>query len=251
LDTKQGVRPADLPPTVLTEVVADARASGRHFLLRTQMRVQAGSNFVSHVRWILDPHPVGRPPDAAGSLGSYDFALFDDFNRMRDEIRRRDAEVGLSRLVAGFAWEWLSKEIKKDGKRVRRASFDIEIEGTKLCWNGDKEVDWISSANALEEVGSIHTVQGYDLNYVGVIIGLDLRFDPVKKRLFAHRDSYFDKKGKENNKALGRIVSDEELLLYITQIYGVLMTRGIRGTYVYACDAGLREYLRGYIPIRS
>src|SRR3569833_4771384 len=119
------------------------------------MRVQAGSNFVSHVRWILDPHPGGRPPVAAGSLGSYDFALFDDFNRMRDEIRRRDAEVGLSRLVAGFAWEWLSKEIKKDGKRVRRASFDIEIEGTKLCWNGDKEVDWISSAYALEEVGSI------------------------------------------------------------------------------------------------
>jgi DUF2075 family protein len=215
------------------------------------MRVQAGSNFVSHVRWILDPHPGGRPPDGAGNLGSYEFALFDDFNRMRREIRERDGEVGLSRLVAGYAWEWRSKEIEtKDGKKVRRASFDIEIEGTKLCWNGEKAVDWISSANALEEVGSIHTVQGYDLNYVGVIIGPDLRFDPVKKRLYAVRKSYFDKKGKENNNMLGRKVSDDDLLLYITQIYGVLMTRGIRGTYVYACDPELREYLRGHIPTR-
>lgn len=55
----------------------------------------------------------------------------------------------------------------------------------------------------LEEVGSIHTVQGYDLNYVGVIIGLDLRFDPDRRRLFIDRDSYFDKKGKKNELSAG------------------------------------------------
>ena len=93
-------------------------------------------------------------------------------------------------------------------------------------------------------------MQGYDLNYVGVIIGPDLRFDPRQRRLFIDRNSYFDKKGKENNPALGKRYSDDDLLRFITQIYAVLMTRGIRGTYVYACDAGMREYLKAFIPFR-
>ncbi|KAJ4319319.1 hypothetical protein N0V84_006404 [Fusarium piperis] len=241
LDAAQSVRPADLPTELLSGLVADARASRRHFQLRTQMRVRAGSDFVSYVRWILDPHPLSLPR-MQRDFGDYDFRTFDCVARMRDEIFQRDAEVGLARMVAGYAWEWKTKKDK--------TAFDIEIGDTQLRWNSTP-TDWISSSNALEEVGSIHTVQGYDLNYVGVIIGLDLRFDPTRRRLFIHRDSYFDKKGKENNPALGRTYSDDDLLRFITQIYAVLMTRGIRGTYVYACDSGLREYLKGLIPFHS
>jgi DUF2075 family protein len=161
---------------------------------------------------------------------------------MRDEIFQRNAAVGLSRMVAGYAWEWKTQKDK--------TAFDIEIGDTRLRWNSTP-TDWVSSDNALQEVGSVHTVQGYDLNYVGVIIGLDLRFDPLRRRLFIVRDSYFDKKGKENNRALGRTYSDDDLLRFITQIYAVLLTRGIWGTYVYACDPGLRSYLSDFIPSRS
>jgi len=238
LDAAQSVRPADLPSELLADLVADTRASGRHFQLRTQMRVQAGSDFVSYVRSILDPRPLSVP-QVRRDFGEYDFRAFDSVANMRDEIFRRNAEVGLSRIVAGYAWEWKTKRDKN--------AFDIEIGQTRLRWNSTP-TDWISSSNALEEVGSIHTVQGYDLNYVGVIIGLDLRFDPERRRLFINRNSYFDKKGKENNPGLGRTYSDDDLLRFITQIYGVLMTRGIRGTYVYACDPGLREYLKAFIP---
>jgi DUF2075 family protein len=238
LDAAQSVRPADLPSELLSNLVADTRASGRHFQLRTQMRVQAGSDFVSYVRWILDPRPLSVPR-VSRDFREYDFRVFDDVAHMRDEIFRRNAEVGLSRMVAGYAWEWKTKRDKN--------AFDIEIGQTRLRWNSTP-TDWIASSNALEEVGSIHTVQGYDLNYVGVIIGLDLRFDPERRRLFIDRDSYFDKKGKENNPALGRTYSDDDLLRFIAQIYAVLMTRGIRGTYVYACDPGLREYLKAFIP---
>jgi len=241
LDAAQSVRPADLPSELLSDLVADTRASERHFQLRTQMRVQAGSDFVSYVRWILDPRPLSVPR-VRRDFGEYDFRAFDSVAHMRDEIFRRNVEVGLSRMVAGYAWEWKTKRDKN--------AFDIEIGQTRLCWNSTP-TDWIASSNALEEVGSIHTVQGYDLNYVGVIIGLDLRFDPERRRLFIDRDSYFDKKGKENNPALGRTYSDDDLLRFITQIYAVLMTRGIRGTYVYACDPGLREYLKAFIPSRS
>ncbi|KAJ4286930.1 hypothetical protein N0V90_012810 [Kalmusia sp. IMI 367209] len=241
LDAMQSVRPADLPQELLSGLVVDIRATGRHFQLRTQMRVQAGSDFVSYIRWILDPKPLSVPR-ARLSFGEYDFRAFDTVEEMRDEIFRRNAEAGLSRMVAGYAWKWKTKKDK--------TAFDIEIGDTRLRWNSTL-TDWVSSDNALQEVGSIHTVQGYDLNYVGVIIGPDLRFDLLQRRLYIDRDSYFDKMGKENNRALGRTYSDDDLLRFITQIYAVLLTRGIRGTYVYVCDPGLRTYLSDFIPSSS
>ena len=241
LDTEQSVRPADLPSELLSTLIAHARASERHFQLQTQMRVKAGTDFVGYVRWIFNPRPTRAPPPIR-EFGDYDFRLFDSVAHMRDEIFRRDAEVGLSRMAVGYAWEWKTKKDKD--------AFDIEIGETRLRWNST-QTDWIASRNALEEVGSIHTVQGYDLNYLGVIIGPDLRFDPQRRRLFIDRKSYFDKKGKENNPTLGRTYSDKDLLRFITQIYAVLLTRGIRGTYIYAYDLGLREYLGAFIPSRA
>ncbi|TVY41025.1 Uncharacterized protein LSUB1_G001695 [Lachnellula subtilissima] len=212
LDAAQSVRPADLPTELLSGLVAT--------------RAHRDGIFNFGLRCVSKRDPISCLTVA----------------HMRDQIFQRNAEVGLSRMVAGFAFPWKSK---KD-----RNEFDIEIGQTQLRWNS-VIADWISSSKALEEVGSIHTVQGYDLNYVGVIIGLDLRFDPERRRLFIDRNSYFDKKGKENNPVLGRKYSDDDLLRFITQIYAVLMTRGIRGTYVYACDPGLREYLKVFIPTRS
>ncbi|KAJ7782542.1 hypothetical protein DFH07DRAFT_325503 [Mycena maculata] len=241
LDAAQSVRPADLPAELLSALVAESRAAGRYFQLRTQMRIQAGSDFVSYIRGILDPRPRAEPP-ARPDFGAYDFRAFDDVAAMRAAIFRRNAEAGLARMVAGYAWAWKSK---RDA-----AAFDIEIGATRLRWNSTA-TDWIASANSLEEVGSIHTVQGYDLNYVGVIVGPDLRYNRAQRRLWVSRSSYFDKKGKENNPVLGRSYDDEDLLRFVTQIYAVLMTRGIRGTYVYACDPGLREYLRDFIPPSS
>jgi hypothetical protein len=91
-------------------------------------------------------------------------------------------------------------------------------------------------------------VQGYDLNFAGVIIGPDLKFDPMRRRLFIDRDSYFDKKGKENNPKLGIVFSDDDLLEFIAGIYFVLLTRGMRGTYVHVVDPALREFMRPFFP---
>ncbi|KAJ7052262.1 hypothetical protein C8F01DRAFT_626209 [Mycena amicta] len=240
LDASQSVRPADLPTELLATLVAESRATSSFFRLRTQVRIQAGSDFVSHIRRMLDPQPrTPAEPPTRPNFGAYDFRAFDDVGAMRAAIFRRNAEVGLARMVAGYAWAWKSK---RDA-----AAFDIEIGTTRLRWNSTA-TDWIASPNALEEVGSIHTVQGYDLNYVGVIVGPDLRYNREQRRLWVSRGSYFDKKGKENNPVLGRSYDDDDLLRFITQIYAVLMTRGIRGTYVYACDPGLRDYLRDFIP---
>ncbi|TFC75847.1 DUF2075 domain-containing protein [Cryobacterium cheniae] len=241
MDAAQSVRPADVPPELLNSLVIEAQLTRRHYPLMSQMRVQAGSDYVAYVRRVLGTTTaISRPQVVAPELfEGYDLRLFDSLVEMRAEIRRRDAEVGLSRLLAGYAWAWKTKADK--------TAFDIELDGCQLRWNST-QTDWIASPKSVDEVGSIHTVQGYDLNYAGVIIGPDLRYDAEEHKLVIDRGSYFDKKGKENNDVLGKKYTDDDLLRFITNIYAVLLTRGIRGTYVYVCDPALRAYLRAFIP---
>lgn len=230
LDAEQTVRPADLPQSVLRSLVEDSRSTHRRYPLSTQMRVRAGADYVQFVRDVLrgESDATERP-----DFGDYDLRLFDNLAAMQRAIVDRNTEHGLARLIAGYAWEWKSNRDKE--------AFDIELDGVQLRWNSQAK-DWINSPGSIREVGSIHTVQGYDLNYSGVIIGNDLRYDPRTRRLFIDRGSYRDAKGKENNKQRGIAYSDDDLLEFIRNIYGVLLTRGMLGTYVYVCDPALREY---------
>ena len=244
LDPAQTVRPADLPAATVGALLDDARRTDRLFPLMSQMRVAAGSDYVGHIRRILGATSSAGPerPLTSASLGDYEFRMFDDVAAMHQVIRERDAERGLARMVAGYAWKWVSK---KDP-----AAFDIVIDDYRARWNSTTK-DWIGSSTALDEIGSIHTVQGYDLNYAGVIIGPDLRYDAEGGRLVMDRASYFDAKGQENNPTLGITYTDADLRVLISNIYAVLMTRGIRGTFVHVVDPALREHLRRFIPSAS
>ncbi|WP_412163795.1 DNA/RNA helicase domain-containing protein [Curtobacterium flaccumfaciens] len=232
LDSEQSIRPADLPQELQSSLVQTARDRDRHYRLFTQMRVEGGADYVSYVRAIMR----GEVPEPQ-TFGDYEFRLFDDLGEMHEAIRARDVEVGLSRLVAGYAWEWKSKR--------DRTATDIEIDGQQLQWN-QTQTDWITSSGAVDQVGSIHTVQGYDLNYVGVIIGPDLRFDTVTQQIVFDRANYFDKKGMENNPRLGIIYSDDDLRRLVANVYAVLLTRGVRGTFLYVVDPELRRHLRQF-----
>lgn len=234
LDRDQSVRPMDLPPQVIERLRQLARVTNRSYTLRSQMRVQGGDDYVEFVRELMsDSPPTTRP-----SFPNYDLRFFDDLGSMRREIFARDSEVGLARLVAGYGWEWRSKGDP--------TGHDIEIDGLKLAWNRTA-VDWINSPTSLEEVGSIHTVQGYDLNYAGVIIGPEMRWDTKAGRVKLDRENYFDRKGKARNGLLGVEYSDDEVLALVRNIYRVLLTRGMRGTYVYVCDPALRARMRPYV----
>ena len=155
---------------------------------------------------------------------------------MYAEIQKRESEVKLSRLLAGYGWKWVTK-----GKSDPHL-YDIEIDGVKLPWNRT-QLDWISSPTSPGEVGSIHTIQGYDLNYAGVIFGPEVKFKPQTNKIYLDRRNYFDAKGKENNKRRGLIYTDDDILDYVLNVYRVLLTRGIKGTYIFAVDAELRKYL--------
>lgn len=234
LDEGQGVRPIDVPTSALQGLRAAAR--DRSYPLMTQMRVKAGDDYIGYVRDVLSEYP----PDAPRRFDGYDLKFFDDLGEMRDEILDRNREHGLARLVAGYAWPWESKG-SKPGDDV----YDMEIDGIRLCWNREA-TDWINSPTSADEVGSIHTVQGYDLNYVGVIVGRDINLDTSTGRIRLDRANYFDKKGRANNNLRGMTYSDEDILGMVKNIYSVLLTRGMLGTYVYVCDEALRDRLRPY-----
>jgi uncharacterized protein len=232
LDKAQSVKPADLPSAKVEALVQASKANSSHLSLTSQMRVSGGEDYIKYVGEVLN----GTYNGPKKSFGDYQVKLFETFKEMHDEILRREVEVGLARIVAGFAWPWVSKNGEP---------YDIKIDGVELVWNR-RDFDWINSKTSLEEVGSIHTVQGYDLNYAGVIIGQDLGFDPVTQQIVFHRENYHDKKGKENNKVLGRTYSDDELRDYVANIYRVLMTRGVKGTFIYVVDQDLKKYLRNF-----
>jgi len=235
VDAAQSVKPGDLPLATVEQLISRSRARNVLFRLASQMRVSGGNDYIEFVRKLVNLEPVGLT-----NFGDYEFKIFDDFREMRDAILHKDDEVGLSRLVAGYAWPWASRNDK--------SAIDIEIDGVQMQWN-QTPVDWINSANSVNEVGSIHTVQGYDLNYAGVIIGPDLSYDEATQKLVFNRDSYFDTKGKENNPRLGITYSDEDLLEFVKNIYRVLLTRGIRGTYLHVVDPALGEAMRRAVPL--
>jgi len=238
IDSAQSVRPADLRAETQRELISEAKAGERWHPLASQMRVRAkaGANDLDYVDYVR--RMLSDDPPVPQRFEGYDLRMFDSLAEMHGEIRARDEEVGLSRLVAGYAWEWKSKRDPN--------AFDIELDGCRLQWNRTDK-DWINSPGSVDEVGSIHTVQGYDLNYAGVIVGPDLRFDKASGRIVFDRAHYFDKKGMESNGFLGHTYTDEEVLAFVRNIYAVLLTRGIRGTYVHVVHPPLRERFRAVL----
>lgn len=232
MDSAQSVHTGDVPTRLLDDLTRSGHDQHRRYRLTSQMRVNAGEDYIGYVRAVLSDNPP-----TPRRFAEYDLRFFDDLAEMRDAIREREREVGLSRLVAGFAWPWTSRKDK--------SAYDIQIDGVRLRWN-QTDVDWVSSPTSVDEVGVIHTIQGYDLNYAGVIIGSDLRYDRDSGRLRFDRANYFDPTAANNMPRRGITFTDEDILRLVENIYVVLLTRGMLGTYVYVCDEPLRERLRSY-----
>lgn len=157
---------------------------------------------------------------------------------MIKKIKELDKKIGLCRNVAGYDWDWKSKN--KSIEEIKKQDlYDFNFDGKKYIWNHIKE-GWIISSNAVNEIGCIHTVQGYDLNYVGVIIGPDLSYNKEKNKIEAHIDRLKDLNVK-------KATEDDKVQEYIINTYKVLLERGIKGCYVYACDESMQEYLKEHI----
>lgn len=197
------------------------------YTLNTQFRIKAGNDFVGYVDRVFSD----SPPKAKMDFSGYDIKIFDDINDFKNEIKIKENLYGLSRMVSGYSWEWKTRK-NKDIK------FDFEINGTPFTWN-KKWFDWINSPSSVDEVGCIHTTQGYDLNYVGVIIGKDLKLS--NNLIDVNPDYYFD------NGSIKGIKNDPSAKKrFILNAYKTMMKRGINGLYLYVVDHELKEFLSKY-----
>lgn len=204
------------------------KIKGSNLFLTEQMRIEASGDYVKFIDEFFNLKTRGKK-----DFGNYDFKIYDSIHKLFNDIKEKNEKHGLSRVVAGYAWPWHTKS----GNKSRIQEYDIEIDGYKAIWNSTVK-DWMNSPNAINEVGCIHTVQGYGLNYTGVIIGPEFGYDPERKRFFVDKKKYFDKNGRNG------ITDPNELKRYIINIYKILLTRGIKGTYVYIVDENLRNYFR-------
>lgn len=228
-DENQSIKPSDAKKEDFDKLKASSFTKIEY--LQSQFRVKGGNDYVQYIDNLLN-----CKVDAATKIFNskyYEFTLFDSIEEIVSEIKLRDKENGLSRLVAGYSWQWVSNKNKN--------LFDIKIEDTELKWNSVAN-DWVNSPNSINEVGCIHTTQGYDLNYTGIIFGNEITYDKLKNEIIIVKENYFDKNGKNS------IKDPKELKSFIINIYKTIMLRGIKGTYVYACDKNLREYLSQFIP---
>ncbi len=206
------------------------------YTLIKQMRCQAGNKYVQFLDNFFKNEPLSTsllPP-----WKGYDFRVYDDINQMVQAVNERNAKgkCGLSRVVAGYGWKWKTNGKNRD-TILSKGEWDINIKGHQYFWNVQSG-NFIFEADE-NEIGCVHTVQGFDLNYVGVIFGPEIRYE--KNSGFYIDKNYLYDSGVKSKSA-------EEQLELTIRAYKVMMERGIKGCYVYACDPGLQEYLKENIP---
>jgi hypothetical protein len=241
-DEDQSIKPTDVRKECFEKLML--RKNYHSYRLEAQLRcIKGGNEYIDYIKAIFS----NNPPKKKISFKEYDLKLFDDANKMIEDIKSKDNEYGLCRNIAGYAWKWNSKgkhlPLDSTISRDYTGAYDIEIDGHKYIWN-TQAYDWINSTNSVNEIGSIHTTQGFDLNYAGLIIGNELKYDLEKNEFIVDRNNYYDAKGKSS-------ATDEELLGYLLNIYRTMMLRGMLGTYVYVCDPNLREYLKKYFDTKN
>lgn len=219
-DKNQSIKPADVRPEDFQKINAKEET------LHLQMRIKNGLDYYEAIDNFFELNN-----QRVDSFEHYDFRIYDSLSPMINQIKERNKSKGLSRMVAGYAWPWHTKNDNNE------KGYDIDVDGLKLIWNSTAK-GWVNSPNAINEIGCIHTVQGYDLNYVGVIIGPEFSYDFKKNKFIVNKEHYFDINGHKG-------ISDiSELEGYIKNIYKTLLTRGIEGTYLYIVDHSLRKYFK-------
>lgn len=230
---QQRIRPANISKSDILKYSDEYNM--REYWLKTQMRSLGGKKYIDYIHDILsnDLRPTQKE-----IFKDFEAKIFTNIQDFVAAMQKRESEYGLSRMVAGFAWKWSSKEDKRE--------YDIRIDGMEFRWNSTQN-NWIGSKNAPEEVGSIYTVQGDDLNYVGIIIGNDLLYRNGK--LIFNREACADSgamKRSQRQVADNEQISEDDMLEQILRTYRILMNRAVKGVYIYACDEELSKYLANY-----
>lgn len=229
--------------TTIEKYALEADAIVQHAKLSSQFRCNGSDGYLN---WLDNTLQIRETANFKLSPEDFDFRIFLDPNELREEIIKKNRINNKSRLVAGYCWDWISQ---KDS-----SAYDINIDefGFKIKWNlKDDGSKWIIAKESINEIGCIHTCQGLELDYVGVIIGNDLRFEngkvitDVSKRSTNDRSIFGIKTMLRESPEEAKQLADQ----LIKNTYRTLMTRGMKGCYVYFCDPNLSKHFRQQLEI--
>lgn len=206
--------------------------------LSSQFRCNGSDGYLAWLDHTLD---IRETANQTLDTAEYDFRVFDNPIDLHSLIERKNRANNRSRVVAGYCWKWPSKK--------NSTAWDIEMPalGYRRRWNLDKDGSlWIVAPESVEQVGCIHTCQGLELDYVGVIIGPDLAYRDGRIVADATKRASSDQSVKGLRTMLNEQPERARALAeaIVKNTYRTLMTRGMKGCYVYCTDAPLAEYLR-------
>jgi len=220
------------------EIKAQAVKQGANIIeleLPSQFRCNGSDGYLA---WLDDVLKIRSTANVFADEIDYDFQMFDDPNKLFQQIQLNNKN-NKARLVAGYCWDWISKK--------ERSSFDIQLNdfNFQMKWNlKDDGALWIIKEESVHEIGCIHTCQGLELEYVGVIIGPDLivRDNHVTTNYSARARTDQSLKGikklaKEDPEKAFNIADT-----LIKNTYRTLMTRGTKGCYVFCVDKETQIY---------
>lgn len=205
--------------------------------LLSQFRCNGSNGYLS---WIDDVLEIRETANYSLDGIDYDFQVFDSPEEVRQRIIEKNRLANRARILAGYCWNW-PKEHRKD-----TGFHDITIGDFGISWNLDTGESFAIGENSVNEAGCIHTTQGLEFDYVGVIIGDDMRFenghvitDFTKRAKTDQSLKGIKKLYKENPQEAGRRADE-----IIKNTYRTLMTRGMKGCYVYCTDPELEAYMK-------
>lgn len=206
--------------------------------LEAQFRC-AGSD--EYLRWVEMSMGLRPAEDVDLSATEYEIAIVDSPGELRDLVFQRNSSNNRSRLLAGYCWKWISK---KEPQR-----FDIEFPGTDFAmrWNLERDGSaWMIAPHSVNEVGCIHTSQGLEGDFFGVIIGPDVALREGRLVGVPENRASTDQSLRGYKQALQDDESSarEHADMLIRNTYRTLLTRGAMGTFIYCTDPEVAEYLR-------
>lgn len=215
-----------------------------HMELQSQFRCNGSDGYLAWLDHVLE---IRETANYDINDIDYDIRICDTPNEVRDIVVEKNSSPNHARLLAGYCWNWL-----KEGKNNSNV-HDIKIGDFEMSWNLGNSTTYAIDDESINEVGCIHTSQGLEFDYVGVIIGEDMRYENGRIITDFTERAKTDQSMKEIKKIHKESPQKAEKLAdeIIKNTYRTLMTRGMKGCYVYCVDEKLRDYLKEQIKVRK
>lgn len=195
----------------------------------------------AYLAWLDDVLQIRETANSIYYGVDYDFRIYDNPHNMLHEIEKLNLENSKSRMLAGYCWEWpTAQRSNTNHKDIVIPEYDFEI-----SWNLQDSI-WAIDQNSVSEAGCIHTAQGLEFDYVGVIIGPDMRFEngevitDFTKRAKTDQSLKGIKKMAKDDPVKAQAIADQ----IIRNTYRTLMTRGQKGCFIFCTDPELNEYFK-------